>query len=414
MNAQTAFSHSSRVRRVRHLFGYIQDLGIVDLAALFRGRMKDTPARDIYVSSLVSGRAHLLTESQARLLLAVPSGRWVRVIDIVDGSPGAEEDLRGLVSRELLLTGDSMSADIEKAEKTLVETHWNAYAAIYHRMRRWKDVDSAENLQRSQDALASDDVAGFPEGPAPAHFYSASTSLGTRMLGAPARDSHLYRLLLARASRRAFDLEKELPAEDLSTILYYSFGCHGILDAHEHVRLLKKTSPSGGSLHPIEVYPLIRAVAGIPPGLYHYSVEHHVLETQREMSPEQVSEFAFLATAGQEFARSAHVLLLLTARFDREYWKYRRHHKAYGVLHMDVGHLSQTVYLLCTDLGLGACITGAINDANIDEELGLDGIREGALAVIACGVPLPERSDEEPIFSSYIPGSLEPRALPDP
>jgi putative peptide maturation dehydrogenase len=270
-------------------------------------------------------------------------------------------------------------------------------------MRQWKDVT---NTYRDPDADAADD--GLRDVPAPPHFYSAPAASGSQRLPSPVRDSYLYPLLRARASRRAFDRGKELAAEDLSTLLYYCFGCHGYLDAHETVRLLKKTSPSGGSLHPIEVYPLIRAVSGIPPGLYHYSVEHHVLEILKEMSAEEVSDFAFVATAEQAFTRNAHVLFLLTARFDRQFWKYRGHAKAYGVLHMDLGHLSQTVYLVCTDLGLGACITGAINDGNIDEQLGLDGIREGALAVIACGVPLPEGSDEEPVFSPYTPDTLKP------
>ncbi|MDF5808502.1 hypothetical protein P4123_14470 [Pseudomonas aeruginosa] len=41
---------------------------------------------------------------------------------------------------------------------------------------------------------------------------------------------------------------------------------------------VRKTSPSGGSLHPVEVYPIVLNVDGIERGIYHYSVRRHGLE----------------------------------------------------------------------------------------------------------------------------------------
>jgi nitroreductase len=55
---------------------------------------------------------------------------------------------------------------------------------------------------------------------------------------------------------------------------------------------------------------------------------------------------------------------------------------------MDAGHLSQTLYLLCTHLGLGAFFTGAVNDMNIEEMLGLDPLQEGVIGISGCGRPL--------------------------
>lgn len=42
--------------------------------------------------------------------------------------------------------------------------------------------------------------------------------------------------------------------------------------------LVRKTSPSGGSRHPIEGYVVVQAVPGIDAGIYHFSVGEHVLE----------------------------------------------------------------------------------------------------------------------------------------
>ncbi len=69
---------------------------------------------------------------------------------------------------------------------------------------------------------------------------------------------------------------------------------------------------------------------------------------------------------------------------------------------MDAAHLSQTFYLVCGELGLGAFITAAINSSNIEEKLGLDGFIEGALAICGCGTPA-EQDLVDPEFRPYSP-----------
>ena len=55
---------------------------------------------------------------------------------------------------------------------------------------------------------------------------------------------------------------------------------------------------------------------------------------------------------------------------------------------MDVAHLSQTLYLLCSDMGLGAFFTAACNEIEAEALLGIDGVDEGVLAVGGCGIPV--------------------------
>jgi hypothetical protein len=57
-----------------------------------------------------------------------------------------------------------------------------------------------------------------------------------------------------------------------------------------------------------------------------------------------VRELATAFACGQEYLASAHVSFVLTARFERGYWKYRRRDVGYAALLMDAGHLSQTLY----------------------------------------------------------------------
>jgi len=167
--------------------------------------------------------------------------------------------------------------------------------------------------------------------------------------------------------------------EQLAVLLHYVFGCHGTAEVVPGLATIKRTSPSGGGLHPVEAYPLVSGVDGVEPGLYRYSVRHHALEPLLALDRREAQLLASELACGQTYFGGAHVCVLLAARFDRTFWKYRRHQKAYAAVLMDVAHLSQTLYLVCTELGLGAFVTAAVNSALIDERLGLDGIEQGAL-----------------------------------
>jgi SagB-type dehydrogenase family enzyme len=120
------------------------------------------------------------------------------------------------------------------------------------------------------------------------------------------------------------------------------------------------------------------------------------------MSVREAASAAETFTCHQGFARDAHALFVLSSRFYRSFWKYRRHKRAYGVLLLDAGHLSQTFYLVCADLGLGAFVTAAVNGIDIEAALSLDSFGEGVLAVCGCGIPSTRKSPEAR-FVPYVP-----------
>jgi len=128
----------------------------------------------------------------------------------------------------------------------------------------------------------------------------------------------------------------------------------------------------------------VRAVEGVEPGLYHYAVDAHELELLEPLHGEEAADLVVALTAGQEHFRSAQVLFLLTASFARNFWKYQAHAKAYRVLLFDAAHLSQTLYLVCADLGLGAFVSAAVNEHDIDRRLGLATFTEAAILVCGC------------------------------
>jgi SagB-type dehydrogenase family enzyme len=147
-------------------------------------------------------------------------------------------------------------------------------------------------------------------------------------------------------------------------------------------------------LHPVDAYPLVLNVDGIDAGLYRYDPRAHALELLGPLSRDDVTSFV----CGQSYFSSAHVLIALSARFERAFWKYREHPRGLAAVFMDAAHLSQTLYLVCTEMGLGAFVTAAVNNADLDERIGLDGLNEGTLAVCGFGRPSDEPSPFDPSF----------------
>ncbi|MGH8082725.1 MAG: nitroreductase family protein, partial [Lysobacter sp.] len=115
-----------------------------------------------------------------------------------------------------------------------------------------------------------------------------------------------------------------------------------------------------------------------------YHPTEHALEPMPPPAT-ALGEFASLALAGQHWFANAHAMAVLTPRYARSFWKYRHHAKAYRALVLDSGHLSQTLYLSATELGLGAFVTSAINEVDIEQAFGLDPLVEGPLAICGFG-----------------------------
>jgi putative peptide maturation dehydrogenase len=240
-------------------------------------------------------------------------------------------------------------------------------------------------------------------GPPPDPWVAIESPLATTALPLVERRSQLYEVLARRKTTRGFDRSQRMTVEELATVLHQVWGCHGTAPIVDDLFCIKRTSPSGGGLHPVEVYPLVSGVSGVEPGLYHYNVRDHSLELIERLPEDDAVALAGDFACGQRYFGTAHVSFVMTARFPRSHWKYRRQQKAYPVILMDAAHLSQTHYLVATELGLGAYVTMAINALEIEERLGLDGIAEGVVAMAGCGKQRPEGSPFEPRFVPYEP-----------
>lgn len=92
------------------------------------------------------------------------------------------------------------------------------------------------------------------------------------------------------------------------------------------------------------------------------------------------------ALGEQPWLSDCAALLIYTAVPARTRWRYERS-RAYRDILIELGHVSQTVLLTATALGLGAVTATAMRDRELEDLLGCDPTAEPALAVTALGRP---------------------------
>lgn len=182
------------------------------------------------------------------------------------------------------------------------------------------------------------------------------------------------RTIADRRSTREYAPTPMTPAE-LAQVLFLSTGI-----TRDRWGQARRSAPSSGALYPIETYAVVHDVEGIDPGVYHYAIAEHELE--------QVRAGNFRARTveqalGQEFLGQCGVVLFLTNILQRMRPKYQDRSYRYGLL--EAGHIGENAYLAANSLGLGACGVGAFMDDQINDMLGVDGIGEAAVYMLAVG-----------------------------
>lgn len=359
----------------------------VDLDRLSHGQIEVRPQDQLIGYVGASGREYILDEDDFRVLAQTSPVDWEDAARVAD---------RGRVEArviELLVEYGFLVSDQGDRAVSRALALWDEDALYFHQRMKWEGQDAglppvSEDPEESRAASeAWFEALTAQLGEIPGHFHRRSATAPRVELSEGLHRSPLTELLGKRCTTRHFDTEVALGLEAFSVVLRQVFGCRGTARLAREVVALKKSSPSGGAMHPVEVYPLALRVEGLEPGLYHYNVGDHALEPLRLCSEEDGREMARLFTAGQGYFALAQVLLLYTARYERSFWKYRRNPRAYRVVQLDLGHLSQTLYLMCADLGLGAFFTAACNEVDIEKALGIDGIAEGAVAIGGLGIP---------------------------
>lgn len=364
-----------RLRRCASLMFEPRESVTLDLRAMLAGQAE----MDSQIS-WVALAAHLdqplpVDAEERQLLGELSAHRWSEPPAGI--SPAM---LARLVEQGLVLTDPPDEVGHQMRDEALRRSQWWPLAALAHRHARWQAVDSVEDMRRQ----GLDTAAGLRQrlGPPP----PVVQALQGDYQPLPRSEEAAFDALLAqRTTCRNFDPQRALPLPLLAQVLQRTLMAHAVQKVERDTEFLKKNVPSGGGLHPTEGFLLVQNVEGLAPGLYHYHPVQHAVLPLPSPPPDALPALARRMLSGQEWFADAPALLVLAPRYDRCFWKYRNHAKAYRAVTLDVGHISQLLYLCATERGLAAFVTAAINDADVDRAFGFDGIGQSAMAICGLG-----------------------------
>ncbi|WP_367132443.1 SagB family peptide dehydrogenase [Saccharothrix sp. HUAS TT1] len=304
-------------------------------------------------------------------------------------APLAEPDrvaLRGVLD-ELVEAGVLIvegSPEHERERRLLAGWRdWGTSARHFHFASRTL-ADAPYQASAEHDAALDAKLVAEPP-PAPFRSLGRTAVLLPRLDGSSKwAGAGLLDVLLSRRTTREFG-PGPLPLTKVAELLAVLGGPSPVRSRIGRSGTVFKTSPSGGGRHPVELYAHVRGVEPLEHGWYHYNGLAHALEpigvtwTPAEMAA---------AAGDQEWVGQAPLVLAYTGVLERTRWRYDTS-RAYRVVQMDVGHLSQTAYLVATAMGFGIGFTAALRDELVEQALGCDAYHEVVLGLSALG-PLPE------------------------
>lgn len=199
------------------------------------------------------------------------------------------------------------------------------------------------------------------------------------------QDPTLTAVIEDRISVRAFDDANPITLEQLSELLYRTARTRGARSESEGEELLSRPYPSGGSVYELELYPVVRNVAGLAPGMYHYDSFEHVLRPVADAGSTAVKQLLKSTSATLEGGAEPQVLLVMGARAGRVMWTYEQ--VAYSAILKHVGVLMQTIYLAATAMGLGACAQGFGDTAAFTAGAAVPELQECSVGSMVLGTP---------------------------
>lgn len=201
------------------------------------------------------------------------------------------------------------------------------------------------------------------------------------------QDPTLTTVLEDRVSTRTFDDARPITIGQLAELLYRTARTRRTELVGDGEELVSRPYPSGGSLYELELYPVVRNVAGLEPGMYHYDSFDHVLRPVAGADSKAVSQLLKPAAATLTGGAEPQVLVVMAARAGRIMWTYEQ--IAYAAILKNVGVLMQTIYLAATAMGLGACAQGFGDTAAFVAATGVDELQECSVGSIIVGSPAP-------------------------
>ena len=229
--------------------------------------------------------------------------------------------------------------------------------------------------------IKTDKIKGLPKPPIVKPFTASSILIDLPKVSQDVvKSENIYECIKNRRSTRFYS-QDSLSLEELSYLLWAT---QGITDTNK-AGLTLRTVPCSGATHTFETYLFIMRVEGIKQGIYRYLPLEHKLLFMLEL--DEIDNKIDAITLDQpfvpNFAKKAAVVFAWSTIPYRSEWKYDI--SAHKKILIDIGHVSQNLYLASESIDSGACAIGIYDQNLIDEVLGLDGDEEFVLFLGAVG-----------------------------
>ncbi|MFT5721665.1 MAG: SagB-type dehydrogenase family enzyme [Motiliproteus sp.] len=187
------------------------------------------------------------------------------------------------------------------------------------------------------------------------HFKNSSPTVGS---------GDLIDAIDERRTLRDFSVEP-LSLEHLEALLWAAQGISKTPG--------KRTSPSAGGLYPVQLYVVVRSVAGIAAGLYAYDAEQTRME--RILDEELQPRLAVAAIDEQPWVETAAAIIIVAVKVRElnEHFAIQPPEGQRGAryAYIETGALAQNVHLLASAMNVGMVLVGGFDDAAVKEILKL-------------------------------------------
>jgi len=167
---------------------------------------------------------------------------------------------------------------------------------------------------------------------------------------------------------------------------------------------LGRVVPSGGGLHPLEIYLALNETWGIPCGIYHYDCAHHRLDLLREGDFFQ----EIFACLPKEARQPCSAVLLTTVYIQKNHQKYTE--LSYNLQSLDAGIVLAQAHFVARCLGLSLQTHVNALDGPLHQLLGLNPEDENIYALATLTRPSSALSflpPETPTRESNAPQSIQ-------
>ncbi|PWB90651.1 dehydrogenase [Methylocystis sp. MitZ-2018] len=329
----------------------------------------------------------LCDPSVAAMIAHLSEARTVRELCASADFPGAELLALLLDSQILFTPGPGADKALRAAEGDDDLILWDFHDLLFH-----SRSTNGRHANPSGGIYAHAHLAALPPAVRPS-WPGPAIDLKTLETAPP---SAFATLLRRRRSIRVFDEQRPITLTEVARLLD---GAARIIsrerktdEDEDESEVAPRPYPSGGASYELELYLAVDRCEGLARGFYHYDANQHALvliETNAHWLTAMLedAQFAMGAPAVPQ------VLITLSARFSRVSWKYSGF--AYALVLKHVGVLMQTLYLMATEMEIGACAVG-VGDIDLFAKMtGLAFYVEGSVGQVAIGRGV--QSDSTPL-----------------